>query len=809
MAPVGITALSLPFLLPFLLTFSSLAAAPLAGPPLPLDPTLSAIAPPECLWYASSAGVAEPDASSANQTEQLFAEPEVRHFANEVQKQLIGALRRGAGGGREQRVLAAEIPKLIQALMSRPLAAYVEDFQIADDGKGFGVQAGFVLNAGPQRAEIEAAIGRLVALAMENDAVIGSIDRDGETWSVVRVSMQAPEIRWGWHDNYFILAVGDGTAETIIDRLSGTAPDWLEGLRNEHPVERESSLGYVNVELLLNRLQPLLEKEKGWHIVEKLGLTSIKALHGLSGFDEQGCVAVSKLVTDGRRRGLLSLLPYKELSDNDLKLIPHDVMVAGALRIDLSETWKNIVRLVEEFDPKTAEKMERGLWEAETELSVNLKDDVLGSLGDVWTAYVPSGDLMTSWHGSAIACKVKDADRLRTAMKKLVAVAQANMPAGRRRGVKIRETEYEGQTIYAVNVVGEPFPFSPAWCVTDDWLVLGLTPQTVRGVMTRNSQNRAEESLADVPEVRQLFDRAETPTSITYVDTPKLVRSLYPLVQMGAQVLSSQLAREGIDIDTSILPSPDAIIRHLRPSVSTMASTSDGPVCFSQHSLPGGGGAMVLAPVVVSITLPAIQAARLAARRNQGLNNMKQIALAFLNYESANGKLPTNIYADEGKALLSWRVRLLPYLEQQALYQQFHLDESWDSPHNRPLADTVVQVFTSPEGPANGKTRYLALVGEETIFPGNEELRFQHLTDGTSNTIMFVEASRDAAVAWTRPQDIEFDAKKPFQGIKSPLGLFSVAFVDGSCRLMDQYIGEETMRAYATRAGGEVINSSR
>ena len=795
MASVGILASSLPLLV----MMSSLIAVPLAGPPLPLDPALSAIASPECLWYTTSAGVAEPDASSSNQTEQLFAEPEVRFFASEFQKQLIGALRRGAGSGREQRVLASAIPKLIQALMSRPLAAYVEDFQLAEDG--YAVQAGFVLNAGPQRAEIEAAIGQLVELAMENDAIIGSVDRDGETWSMVRVSMQTPEIRWGWHDGYFIMAVGDGTVETIIDRLAGSAPTWLADVRNEHAVDRESSLGYVNVELLLDRLQPLLEKEEGWHIVEKLGLTSIKSLNSLAGFDEQGCVALSQLVTDGRRRGLLSLLPYKELSDNDLKMIPHDVLVAGAVRVDLSETWKNIVRLVEEFEPKAAEKMERVLWEAETELGINIEDDLLGSLDDVWTAYVPTGDLMSSWHGSAIACKVKDAERLRMALEKLVAVVQANLPSGRRGGVEIRKTEFEGQTIYTVNVTGAPFPFSPSWCVTDDWLVLGLAPQTVRGVMTR----KHEESLADVPEIRQMFSRSAAPTSITYVDTPKLVRSLYPLAQMGLQMLSSQLAREGIEIDTSILPSPDAIIRHLRPHVSTMTSTRSGPVFYSQHSLPGGGGAMVLAPLAVGVTLPAVQAARAAARRVQGLNNIKNIALAFLNYESARGKFPTNIYDDEGKALLSWRVRLLPYLEQNALYDQFHLDEPWDSPHNMPLADTMVQVFASPEGPASGKTRYLALAGEETVFPGNEELSFRDITDGSSNTIMLVEASRAAAVPWTQPKDIEFDAKKPFSGLESPQGMFSVAFTDGSCQSLGQFIGEETMRAYATRAGGERI----
>ena len=812
MASVGITALSLPFLLPFLLTFSSLAATPLAGPPLPLDPALSAIAPAECLWYASSAGVTEPDPNSTNQTEQLFAEPEVRYFSSELQKQVMGLLRRGAGNASEKRVLAAEIPTILRALISRPLAAFIEDLQIADDGKGFELQAGFVLNAGEQRAEIEAAIGQLLGLAKENDAKISTVDRDGETWSVVRVSDETPEVCWGWHDDYFMLAIGEGMDETIVQRLSGRTPAWLEEVRSEHTVERESALGYLNIEMLLERLRPLIEKEEGWHVVEKLGLTSLKSLHGVTGFDELGCVAMSKLVTDGRRRGLLSLLPYKELSDNDLKMIPRDAMIAGAVRLDVSETWKNIVRLVEAFDNKTAERMERDLRRAEDELGVNIEDDLLGSLGDVWTAYVPTGDLMSSWHGSAIACKVKDAERLRTSLQKLVDFVQANQPLGRRQGVKIRETEFEGQTVYIANVTGAPFPFSPAWCVTDDWLVVGLTPQTVRGVMTRNSRDtnkgRAEDLLADVDEVRQMFARREAPSSITYVDTPKLVRSLYPLAQMGLQVLSSQLAREGIEIDTSILPSADAIIRHLRPSVSTMTSTRDGFAFYSQHSLPGGGGAMVLAPLAVSVTLPAILAARKAAQRNQGLNNLKQIALAFHNFHDVNGHLPTNFYDDDGKALLSWRVRLLPYLEQQALYEQFHLDEPWDSAHNRPLADVVVPFFVSPESSArNGKTRYLALAGEETLFPGNEELHFRHITDGMSNTIMFVEALPSEAVIWTRPKDIEFDTKKPFDGLISSKGQFAAAFADAHCAWLSRATGEDDMRAYATRAGGEIIKN--
>jgi len=186
---------------PLLLMFSSLAAVPLAGPPLPLDPALSAVAPAECLWYATSAGVAEPDPNSTNQTELLFAEPEVQQFATGLQEQLLRTLRRFVGSGnagRESRVLATELPKIFQALVSRPVAVYVEDFQLSEDG--VDIQAGLVLNAGDRRAEIEKSLNELAEMALAAGTPIGTINQDGETWSMVRFSMQTPEIRWGWHD---------------------------------------------------------------------------------------------------------------------------------------------------------------------------------------------------------------------------------------------------------------------------------------------------------------------------------------------------------------------------------------------------------------------------------------------------------------------------------------------------------------------------------------------------------------------------------------------------------------------------------
>ena len=115
--------------------------------------------------------------------------------------------------------------------------------------------------------------------------------------------------------------------------------------------------------------------------------------------------------------------------------------------------------------------------------------------------------------------------------------------------------------------------------------------------------------------------------------------------------------------------------------------------------------------VLVGLLLPAVQAAREAARRNMSMNNMKQIMLAMHNYHDANGNLPPAFSTDDaGNALLSWRVLILPYLEEQALYDQFHLDESWNSEHNKTLISKMPEVYAEPSAPMD-----LAKSGEDAL----------------------------------------------------------------------------------------------
>src|SRR5262249_34613209 len=146
-------------------------------------------------------------------------------------------------------------------------------------------------------------------------------------------------------------------------------------------------------------------------------------------------------------------------------------------------------------------------------------------------------------------------------------------------------------------------------------------------------------------------------------------------------------------------------------------------------------------------------------------NNLKQIVLAMYNYHDTERCLPPAVvYSKEGKPLYSWRVLLLPYIGQQNLYAQFHLDEPWDSPHNRQLLTQMTNVYADPSDGCqeDGGTVYQVIVGTGTAFEERKDKPLKIPDDfpkGTSSTLLLVEALD--AVPWTKPTDLTFHLDQP------------------------------------------------
>jgi type II secretory pathway pseudopilin PulG len=215
---------------------------------------------------------------------------------------------------------------------------------------------------------------------------------------------------------------------------------------------------------------------------------------------------------------------------------------------------------------------------------------------------------------------------------------------------------------------------------------------------------------------------------------------------------------------------------------------------------------------LVALLLPAISAAREAARRSASMNNVSHIERLFMLYESDNERLPAYANFDtDGKPLLSWRVHMLPYLGEQDLYEQFHLDEPWDSPHNKKLIPRMPSVYRNPSSrlPAEeGKSGYLGVFGNGSAFTGAKEgITSASVTDGLSRTVNLVQVADDAAEVWTCPADWTIDAENPKKGLgELHPGGWIVGFMDGSVRRIDSDIDERLWKALLTTSGGEAIN---
>ncbi len=209
---------------------------------------------------------------------------------------------------------------------------------------------------------------------------------------------------------------------------------------------------------------------------------------------------------------------------------------------------------------------------------------------------------------------------------------------------------------------------------------------------------------------------------------------------------------------------------------------------------------------------PPVKAARQAAWRTERMNKFKQFALAMHNYHDKHGTFPPRgTYSDDGKPLLSWRVHILPYLDQSELYKQFHLDEPWDSEHNKQLIPLMPAIYADPDSAlqkrnAAGRTTYVVPTGKGTVFERPEGNTFKEITDGTSNTILLVEVASMGAPIWTQPKDWLVDLNNPWERLRqNDRDWFTAGFCDGHVRILSSSLSAKKLRALLTRDGGEVI----
>jgi hypothetical protein len=246
----------------------------------------------------------------------------------------------------------------------------------------------------------------------------------------------------------------------------------------------------------------------------------------------------------------------------------------------------------------------------------------------------------------------------------------------------------------------------------------------------------------------------------------------------------------------------------LLPLLSTLAPRKED----SRLSITFGDDAEEKA--VLQDYLPkVVKGAQAKSHQMARMNQFKQISLGMLNYESAQKSYPPAAnYSPDSRPLLSWRVLILPYVGEQALYHEFKFDEPWDSEHNRKLIERMPAIYADPDrfvraALEKGHTTYVVPVGEGLVFGRREGTTISEVKDGTSNTVLVVEVVPERAVPWTQPADWEVDLSNPLDGVKrSDRDFFTATFCDGSAHTLQNAIEPAKLRAILTRAGKEVVN---
>jgi prepilin-type processing-associated H-X9-DG protein len=550
----------------------------------------------------------------------------------------------------------------------------------------------------------------------------------------------------------------------------------------------------------------------------KFGLDGVKAIEFQWGFQAEALKTVWRLVAPSPRRGVLALFDQPTFDVRSLPPIPAGLTGFNLFSIDPLKTYDKIVALVKENDPDSLKEFEAFEARVRNRLGLDLRGDVLKLLGPQLAIYMlpveppqvnvpdPRIAAFFSYGGLVVAAQTSDEAALGAKLDgvvKIINQAIAEQAKGAPKPPQFVRQDGAGvEYVMDLSEFGPPgllgAAFSPTITVAHGQLIVAASRDAARKAAAAGAgpDGRWKPTEAFIPMAERL-PRGMVLLSVSDIreTLPAIIENLPQFVPMlNAQLSQASRANGGpdigIEIDPKKVPPADQLRALLFPASFLPSVTS-----------PTTSG------VLVALLLPAVQSAREAARRAQCVNNLKQIGLAFHNYESVNGVFPGNIVDKDGKPLLSWRVAILPYLEQAELYEKFKLDEPWDSPNNKPLLSQMPKLYACPSEAVDlTLAKYLGFEGPGGFLEKGAKIQIGDVTDGTSTTLAVVEAAKGAP--WTKPEDLPFDPKAPSPlgaGSKHPGG-FNALFVDGSVRFLKTSIPASVLKALVTRNGGERID---
>ena len=657
---------------------------------------------------------------------------------------------------------------------------------------------------------------------------------------------------WGcWSDGgHIVLTMGHDAVKSVMDRATSKTPD-VRGSdlwRKNNTVPRGVTLmtvGWVDL-AQINRLLKSMPVEAdpakpaptvGEVLDVFLGLGSAQSLVMQSGMQGKACWSEMRLERTGPLKGLLKLADAKTFSLSDLPPLPEKSASFSAVAINWLDTydegWNQIRAVAAKYGEQDAVAKAEEQWKQiqEQQLGWSVRDDLLASLGEMHVMYYDSAGTVGPGVGMGIAVQVKDAAKIRT----LVDQAIKLIPQGAPNSPQVLRNQKEEQEIISVGQPG--VPVWPSVCVHDKWLIAGTTAATVETFLQRldgklpawKPDDELAKTLEELPQSFQM---------ISVTDPKSIVLSIGQMAPLMMAGLMAAQGQQGLprELTAVTFPSAEQVAEPLFPNVSVMTIENGKVVLTARNSLPimTGGDASTIAvgAIGVALLLPAVQQAREAARRTQSRNNLKQIGLALHNYHDTFKAFPAGTVAGPAKSedRLSWQASILPYMDQAPLYNQLDMKQGWQGGKNAQLGQSAIPILNNPAltdpkiAGGLGRTDYVGIagLGEDGpkkklddrgagFFAYDRATRLQDVTDGTSNTVMVGEVTKDrgpwiqGGAATIRPL-----TKQPY--INGPDGFGGgwrggshFLLSDGAVRFISENIDPKLMEALSTIRGGEVL----
>lgn len=681
------------------------------------------------------------------------------------------------------------LPALIpQVVIGRPWILIIEEPNLEKPQLHFALSLGTHEEVVKQKLEL----------------LVDSSDGTVETFSIAGTDFRQIEqnngtkLEFGIHQNHLLVGL-NASVKNLVDRFNAGEPKWFDEIRKELPLVR--NVGYLRIDT-----QRLLEhsiKEKDAFLTT-FKFEEINQIVGTVGFDGEETVSRLAFHCPEKLRGFWKIFDAAPIQKADLKGVSDSVHFLSSLQMNPEVLWNLL--LDSEDSRQQVEKFQERLLK---EYEINFEKEIVQNFaGPIYfyqqiTLLNPTANLL-------MGVRVKDPTQFAKTLESIVAATdQIDLNFG----IDVQETK-NGPLYTIVPYDPQLQMFIPGACfqIVDDELLFGLDPKAITAHMRKASREGGK--LTDDPRMARVFDtqiqgQLGRPVAVAYLDLKVVIETVYSVLPMIFSQFDQMGAGSGLDMD--MLPPLENIVDGLLPNIVAMYRTKNGFQMIDRSTLPG---VSLNSSVAIAMILPAVQQVRAAARRATSMNNLRQLAIACHNYESALQAFPPAYRTDKGgKKLLSWRVEILPFLEQGELYEKFHHDERWDSPHNKALIEEMPDVFCHPQltNLEKGKTVYLGVAGQQSIFvpsASRKGTKISQVTDGLTNTLLLVEANEGRAVYWTQPDDFNVDEIEDLNAaLRGNWGIEGFLAVKGDGSVETLVLDDAVLRKMATINGEEVLSS--